>query len=92
MHFGTCEVFGYTVTKAAQNEALLWKVAVLGMVKPPVDAGTFVFFSIFFWGFFFVLYSALLHLPPRRFRSADGCWDRTQDRATGALAVRRSNH
>jgi hypothetical protein len=41
IHFGTCEAFGYTVTKATQNEALLWKVAVLGMVKPPVGAGTF---------------------------------------------------
>ena len=29
------------MTKANQNEALLWKVAVLGMVKPPVGAGTF---------------------------------------------------
>jgi hypothetical protein len=24
-----------------QNEALLWKIAVLGMKKPPVGAGTF---------------------------------------------------
>jgi hypothetical protein len=31
----------YTVTKANQNEALLWKVAVLGKEKPPVGAGTF---------------------------------------------------
>jgi hypothetical protein len=31
----------YTVTKANQNEALLWKVAVLGKEKPPVSAGTF---------------------------------------------------
>jgi hypothetical protein len=31
----------YTVTKANQNEALLWKIAVLGMEKPPVGAGTF---------------------------------------------------
>ncbi len=31
----------YTVTKANQNEALLWKVAVLGMEKPPVGVGTF---------------------------------------------------
>jgi hypothetical protein len=41
MHFGTCDFFGYTVTKATQNEGLLWKVEVLGMAKPPVDAGTF---------------------------------------------------
>ena len=33
--------FGSTVTKANQDEALLWKVAVLGMEKPPVSAGTF---------------------------------------------------
>jgi hypothetical protein len=26
----------YSVTKANQNEALLWKIAVLGMEKPPV--------------------------------------------------------
>jgi len=25
----------YTVTRTTQNEALLWKVAVLGMKKPP---------------------------------------------------------
>jgi hypothetical protein len=31
----------YTVTKANQNEALLWKTAVLEMKKPPVVAGTF---------------------------------------------------
>jgi hypothetical protein len=50
---------------------------------------------LYFWGgffVFFVLYSTLLHLPPLRFRCADGCWDRTQNRENGALAVRRSNH
>jgi hypothetical protein len=26
----------YTVTKANQNEALLWKIAILGMEKPPL--------------------------------------------------------
>jgi hypothetical protein len=31
----------YTVTKANQNEALLWKDAELGMEKPRVGAGTF---------------------------------------------------
>ncbi len=31
----------YTVTKANQNEALLWKIEVLGMKKPTVGAGTF---------------------------------------------------
>ncbi len=39
------------------------------------DSKTLGDFSIFF-----LLYSALLHLPPLRFRCADGCWDRTQDR------------
>jgi hypothetical protein len=27
-----------TVTKASQNKAFLWKIAVLGMKKPPVGA------------------------------------------------------
>jgi hypothetical protein len=35
--------------------------------------------------FFFVLYSALLHLPPLRFHCADGCWDRTQDRCNWCI-------
>ncbi len=35
----------------------------------------FIFFGGIFY--FFVLYSTLLHLPPLRFRCADGCWDRT---------------
>ncbi len=30
--------------------------------------------------YIYIQYSALLHLPPLRFHSADGCWDRTQDR------------
>ncbi len=42
---------------------------------------SFIWISYIFWGgFFFVLYSTLLHLPPLRFHCADGCWDRTQDR------------
>jgi hypothetical protein len=32
----------YTVTKAYQNEAFLWKISVLGLKKPTVGAGTFV--------------------------------------------------
>ncbi len=36
------------------------------------------FVGIFFY--FFVLYSALFHLPPLRFHCVDGCRDRTQDR------------
>jgi hypothetical protein len=31
----------YTVGKANQNEALLWKIAFLGMKKPTIGAGTF---------------------------------------------------
>jgi hypothetical protein len=31
----------YTVTRATPNEALLWKITVLGMIKTPVGAGTF---------------------------------------------------
>ncbi len=38
----------------------------------------YIFFS-------FVLYSALLHLPPLRFHCADGCWDRTQDRCNWCI-------
>jgi hypothetical protein len=34
-------------------------------------------YTVFF--FFYVLYSTLLHLPPLRFHSVEGCWDRTQD-------------
>jgi hypothetical protein len=37
-----------------------------------------------------VLYSTLLHLPPLKFHLVGGCWDRTQECATLALAVRRS--
>ncbi len=38
-------------------------------------------------GLFFVLYSTLLHLPPLKFRCADGCWDRTQDRCNELLPL-----
>ncbi len=33
----------------------------------------------YFFGCFFILYSALLHLPPLRFHCVDECWDRTQE-------------
>ncbi len=49
-----------------KNRALLWKIQKL-------------FLKIFLRGFFFLLYSALLYLPPLRFHCADGCWDQTQD-------------
>ncbi len=32
-----------------------------------------------FFGFFYVLYSTLLHLPLLRFHCVGGCWDRTPD-------------
>ncbi len=32
-----------------------------------------------FFSFFYVRYSTLLHLPPLRFHSVEGYWDRTQD-------------
>jgi hypothetical protein len=45
-------------------------------LKKNRPGGRFSFFLIFLGGFFlFVLYSALLHLPPLRFHCADGCWD-----------------
>ncbi len=52
----------------------------------------FIFIFIFLGDFliFFVHYSALLHLPPLRFHCAAGIEPKTV--ATGALAVRRSNH
>jgi hypothetical protein len=53
----------------------------------------FLFFGGDFFSFFFLPYSALLHLPPLKFHCADGCWDLTyRTVATGALAVRCSNH
>jgi hypothetical protein len=58
--------------------------------KKDIKSFFLIFGGIFY--FLFVLYSALLHLPPLRFHCADGCWDRTRTVATGALAVRRSNH
>jgi hypothetical protein len=40
LYYSPC-VFRYTVTKANQNEALLWKIAVLGTKKSPVGARKF---------------------------------------------------
>ncbi len=47
-----------------------------------------------YFGFFvmYQLYSTLLHLPPLRFHCVGGWWDRTQDSAISALAVRCSSH
>jgi len=45
----------YTVTRATQNEALLWKITVLGMTKPPVGAGTVCPLSIL------VFYNLIIH-------------------------------
>jgi hypothetical protein len=33
----------------------------------------------FYFLFFYVRYSTLLHLPPLRFHCVGGCWDPTQD-------------
>jgi hypothetical protein len=61
--------------------------ASLGRYVRPSDAGTPDPVSVhpaYAPGFrvmaFFVLYSALLLLPPLIFHCAVGCWDRTQDR------------
>jgi hypothetical protein len=63
----------------------LWTVETLFFL-----GGIFVDFILFYP---YILYSTLLHMPPLRFHCGDGCWDRTRRTvATGALAVRRSNH
>jgi hypothetical protein len=46
--------------------------------------------GVFFFLFFYVLYSSLLYLPPLRFQEDAGIKPRTV--ATSALAVRHSNH
>jgi hypothetical protein len=38
----------YSVTRATQNEALLWKIAILKMKNPPVGAGIFCPLPILF--------------------------------------------
>ncbi len=47
----------------------------------------------FFFNFFFVLSSALLHLPPLRFHCVGGCWERI-DKGVGEepnhMAARKS--
>jgi hypothetical protein len=54
-------------------------VAPLLFLEVPYMHYFFSFCKIFFWGFFFfILYSALLHLTPLRFPCADGCWDQTK--------------
>jgi hypothetical protein len=47
-----------------------------------------------FFGYFYGLYSTLLHLPPLRFPCVGGGWDQTQDWCDfwHYLLVRRSNH
>jgi hypothetical protein len=39
----------------------------------------------FFLDFFYVRYSALIHLPPLRFHCVGGCWNRTQENITQQL-------
>jgi hypothetical protein len=41
--------------------------------------------SMGFFFIYFVLYSALLHLPSLRFHCADGCWDRIQYRCNWCI-------
>jgi hypothetical protein len=53
-----------------------------------LSSNSLLFFKNIFGGIFsfsFVLYSALLHLPPLRFHCADGCWDRAQDRCNWCI-------
>ncbi len=50
------------------------------------------FFLAHFLGFFYVLYSTLVHKPPLRSSGVGGNWDRTRTVGTLALAVRRSHH
>jgi hypothetical protein len=45
-----------------------------------------------FFGFFYVLYSTLLHLPPLRFHCVRRCWDRTQDCCDFGIDSRISSH
>ncbi len=57
-------------------------------VNQSLNMQCFFFIFLFFRGIFsfsFVLYSALLHLPPLRFHCADGFWDRTQDRCNWCI-------
>jgi hypothetical protein len=43
------------------------------------DSMWYIFFKGGVFGFFYLRYSTLLHLPPLRFNCVGGCWDRTQD-------------
>jgi hypothetical protein len=62
-------LFIYTVTRTTQNEALLWKITVLGMKKPPVGARTFcplsklLFYSRPYW----------IYLPVSEAGTFSGC-------------------
>jgi hypothetical protein len=53
-----------------------------GGVCRGVTVNFFFFGGGIFSYIFFILYSALLYLPPLRFHCADVCWDRTQNRCT----------
>ncbi len=60
------------------------------MTRNQNPSSLLVFFKNIFRGDFFLsflLYSALLHLPPLRFHCADGCWDRTQDRCSWCIGT-----
>ena len=68
-----------------------------GIDIPASHSGTgelrFRSIPVTYWAFFspnsvsrkFLLYSALLNLPPLKFHCADGCWDRTQDRCNSCI-------
>ncbi len=58
-------------------------------ILSPIFRSPHIFLILIFFGgifsFSFVLYSALLRLPPLGFHCADGCWDRTQDRCNWCI-------
>jgi hypothetical protein len=65
---GRYRVFAHTRT--TQNEALLWKVAVPGMKKPPVGVGTFCPLSILV----FYISPCRKYLPVSRARTSLCCY------------------
>jgi hypothetical protein len=83
----TVRAFFYAIKQRQILAALSFTLSSLGKNCPRIlfplsrrgNTGRAFFFIIIFLGFFFILYSALLRLPPLRFPCADGCWDRTQD-------------
>jgi hypothetical protein len=60
----------HTVTRATQNEALLWNIAGLGMKKTPVGAGTFCPLSILV----FYISPCWIYLPVSGARPSPCCF------------------